>query len=173
LNRWVLKLSEYDFEIQHRPGSKHINEDVLSRHVAAVVQDDSLPEGSGQGDNGVEASSYLSKETIRKAQGSDEFCQKIIHSLNIEEDIPYFLDQDSVLYYGTPEVRFKGKAKIVVPAALIEQVIQQHHDPVFAGHQGVKRTQNCLKLHYFWPTLAKRRRKLRTEVCVICNYERG
>jgi hypothetical protein len=47
LNRWVLKPSEYDFEIQHRPGSKHINADVLSCHVAAVVKNDSLPEGSG------------------------------------------------------------------------------------------------------------------------------
>jgi hypothetical protein len=53
-----------------------------------------LPEGSGEGDNGVEASSYLSKETIGKAQGSDEFCQQIIHSLNTEEDMPYFLDQN-------------------------------------------------------------------------------
>jgi hypothetical protein len=27
--RWVLKLAEYDFEILHRPGKKHINADVL------------------------------------------------------------------------------------------------------------------------------------------------
>lgn len=38
LNRWVLKLSEYDFEIQQGPSSKHINADVLSRHVAAAVR---------------------------------------------------------------------------------------------------------------------------------------
>jgi hypothetical protein len=131
-----------------------------------------LPEGSGEGDSGVEASSYLSKETIRKSQGSDEFCQQIIHSLSMEESIPYFLDQDSVLYHGTPEVRFREKAKIVVPAALIEEVIQQHHDPVFAGHQAVKRTQNCLKLHYFWPALAKDVESY-VQKCVMFNYERG
>jgi len=34
-------------------------------------------------------------------------------------------------------------------------MIQQHHDPVYAGHQGVKRTQNFIKIHYFWPTLLK------------------
>jgi hypothetical protein len=135
------------------------------------VQNDCLPEGSEEGDRGVEASSYLSKETIREAQGSDVFCQQIIHSLNTEEDVPYFLDQDSVLYYGTPEERLRGKAKIVVPAALIEQVIQQHHDPVFAGHQGVKRTQNYLKLHYFWPTLGKDVESY-VQKCVMCNYER-
>ena len=38
LTRWDLKLTEYEFEIIHRPGKKHINADVLSRHVAAAVQ---------------------------------------------------------------------------------------------------------------------------------------
>jgi transposase InsO family protein len=51
--------------------------------------------------------------------------------------------------------RSQGKARIVVPKELIRQVIQQHHDPVFAGHQGVKRTQNSIRIHYFWPTLLK------------------
>jgi hypothetical protein len=36
LTRWVLKLSEYEFEIIHKPGKKHINADVLSRHIATV-----------------------------------------------------------------------------------------------------------------------------------------
>ena len=69
--------------------------------------------------------------------------------------MPYFLDEDFVLYYGTPGEKRLGKARIVVPKALIRQVIQQHHDPVFAGHQGVKRTQNSIRIHYFWPTLLK------------------
>jgi hypothetical protein len=90
----------------------------------------------------------------------------------MEEDGPYFLDQDSILYYGTPEARFRDKAKIVVPSALIEQVIQQHHDPVFAGHKGVKRTQNFLKLHYFWPTLAKDVESYVQE-CVSCATMKG
>jgi hypothetical protein len=38
LTRWVLKLAEYDFEILHRPGKKHVNADVLSRHVSATVR---------------------------------------------------------------------------------------------------------------------------------------
>jgi hypothetical protein len=36
LTRWVLKLSEYDFQIIHKPGKKHVNADVLSRHIAPV-----------------------------------------------------------------------------------------------------------------------------------------
>lgn len=74
-NRWALKLSEYDFEIQHRPGSKHINVDVLSRHVAAVVQNDQVPEGS-VGEKETEARVFLSKQVIGQAKWEDEFCKK-------------------------------------------------------------------------------------------------
>jgi hypothetical protein len=30
LTRWVLKLAEYEFEIEHKPGKKHVNADCLS-----------------------------------------------------------------------------------------------------------------------------------------------
>jgi hypothetical protein len=42
----------------------------------------------------------------------------------------------------------------VVPVSLREQVIQ-HHDPVFAGHQGDKRTLSSLRLHYYRPSMVK------------------
>jgi hypothetical protein len=40
---------------------------------------------------------------------------------------------------------------LVVPNKLIQPVIEMHHDKVFAGHQGVKRTRDLIKLNYFWP----------------------
>lgn len=67
LNRWGLKLSEYDFEIQHRPGSKNVNADVLSRRVAAAVQ----KEGSFEGDGETEAEVPLSKEIIAQTQDNN------------------------------------------------------------------------------------------------------
>lgn len=36
LTRWFLKLSEYEFDIIHKPGKKQINADVLSGHFATV-----------------------------------------------------------------------------------------------------------------------------------------
>jgi hypothetical protein len=45
LTRWVLKLTEYDFEILHRPSKKHVNADVLSQYIAAAVH--KLPEKHG------------------------------------------------------------------------------------------------------------------------------
>jgi hypothetical protein len=40
LIRWVLKFAEYEFEIEHKPGKKHVNADSLSRHIASMRPDD-------------------------------------------------------------------------------------------------------------------------------------
>jgi hypothetical protein len=40
---WVLKLSEYDFEIEHKAGKKHVNADCLS--VATEAGNRKLQDG--------------------------------------------------------------------------------------------------------------------------------
>jgi hypothetical protein len=39
LTRWVLKLAEYDFEIEHKAEKKRVNADCLSRHVATIAME--------------------------------------------------------------------------------------------------------------------------------------
>jgi hypothetical protein len=56
LMRWSLRLAEFDFVVEHRPGTQIRHADALSRHVQAVMTDDSL-----------------SKETVREEQKRDKF----------------------------------------------------------------------------------------------------
>ena len=42
LMRWSLKLSQLDFSVEHRAGSKIAHVDALSRHVGAVINQSSL-----------------------------------------------------------------------------------------------------------------------------------
>jgi hypothetical protein len=42
LMRWSLKLSELDFTVEHREGSRIAHVDALSRHVGAVLHQRSL-----------------------------------------------------------------------------------------------------------------------------------
>jgi RNase P subunit RPR2 len=142
LTRWVLKLAEYEFEVVHRPSKKHVNADVLSRHVAAAVN--KLPDLSQEVAADVKPMKRVSltKEIILHAQTKDEFCQQVYQALSEGKTLPYFRDQDLVLYRRTLDP--SEGAKVVVPASLREQIIQQHHDPVFAGHQGEKRTLSNL-----------------------------
>jgi hypothetical protein len=39
LTRWVLKLTEYEFEIEHKAGMTHVNADSLSRHIVSGLRD--------------------------------------------------------------------------------------------------------------------------------------
>jgi len=80
LMQWSLRLSEFDFTIEHRPGIKIKHLDALSRHMAAIMQD-GLP----------------SKEEILVEQRKDPYCNTRkpgTHSSKSE----YFLDDDGVLY---------------------------------------------------------------------------
>ena len=118
LTRWVLKLAEYDFEILHRPGKKHVNADVLSRHVAAAVRKHVTSPDTADADIKPQAEILLSKEVIEQAQAKDEFCQRISQALSEGKSLPYFLDHDFILYYGMPYTT--EKPKIVIPISLRE-----------------------------------------------------
>jgi hypothetical protein len=152
LTRWVLKLSEYDFEIVYRPGKKHLNADVLSRHIAATVRKSCESHGDKKADVKPQPETALTKDFITQSQVGDEYCQEIDQGLIEGKDLPFFWDNDSVLYYKLPNTA--EEPKIVVPIALREQVIRLHHDPVFAGHQGEKRTINNIRLKYYWPSMS-------------------
>jgi hypothetical protein len=90
LNMWVLKLSEYDFEIQHRPGNKHINADILSRHVAAAVRKHTNQDDGTDARDETEVDVSVSRKEIGKAQNKDEFCQQVRDKLLQGDRLPYF-----------------------------------------------------------------------------------
>jgi hypothetical protein len=60
LIRWSLKLSEFDFTVEHRPGKKIPHADALSRHVGAILK-----------------GHRLDKQMVRQEQAVDDYCQSI------------------------------------------------------------------------------------------------
>jgi transposase InsO family protein len=61
----------------------------------------------------------------------------------------YLISEDEILYEG-PDL---GHARLVVPEKLMGPILELNHDKVFAGHQGVKRICDLVKLRYFWPNM--------------------
>jgi len=59
LMRWSLKLSQLDFSVEHRAGSKIAHVDALSRHVGAIINQSSL-----------------NRENILREQQKEAFCIK-------------------------------------------------------------------------------------------------
>jgi hypothetical protein len=48
----------------------------------------------------------------------------------------------------------KGKQlKLVVPQALIQEVIAKNHNPIFVAHPASKRTFELISLKYWWPKM--------------------
>ena len=93
-----------------------------------------------------------------------------MQTLSEGKQSPYLSDQDTVLYYQS--ANSTEGPKIVVPASLREQVVQQHHDSVFAGHQGEKRTLSSLRLYYYWPSMSKDVEKF-IQKCTSCVIMKG
>jgi transposase InsO family protein len=128
LTRWAVKLSEYDFVVEHRPGTKMRHADALSRSV-----------------NQVERDLVLSREIIKDEQQKDEACREYRHCEN------FWNDEEGVLYYQTN----KGPPRIVTPSALILTVLKCYHELPFTAHQGVKRTIDFIDKKYWWETMRK------------------
>ena len=59
LMRWSLHLAEFQFDIEHMPGSKIRHVDALSRHVGLV-----------------EEPKFMSKELMIREQKEDSFCKE-------------------------------------------------------------------------------------------------
>ena len=109
LMRWSLKLSEMDFSVEHRAGSKIGHVDALSRHVGAIMHED-----------------ILDRNNILREQAKDTFCTKQKPG-NYSSRREFFLDGKVVMYRRQPHV----KHQLVVPESLVHRIINENHDPVF------------------------------------------
>ena len=131
LMRWSLCLSEFDFAIEHVPGSKIKHVDALSRHVGLV-----------------EGTQLMSKELMLREQKKDLFSKEQMQN-RLTTNGEYFLDMVVVLYR-----RVKGnQPKLVVPQSLIQDVITENHNPIFVAHPGSERTFELISLKYWWPKM--------------------
>jgi hypothetical protein len=121
-------LAEFDFTVEHRPGTQIRHVDALSRAVKAVTDDQTLSRGD-----------------IKAGQATDKFC------LSLEVGRPqgetkYFIDQDGIIFR-----RRKNGEHQIVPENLVRKVISLNHNRIFVGHPGHARTLNILCLRYYWP----------------------
>jgi hypothetical protein len=80
LMRWSLRLSELDFIVEHKAGTKIGHANALSRHMG-IVMDDGLP----------------NKDVILREQRKDSFCN-MQKPGNYSSQREYFLDDDCVMY---------------------------------------------------------------------------
>lgn len=124
LARWVLRMQQFDFDINHRPGSQNVVPDALSRDIASISIDS-------------DASRLMMN--VRKNPGN-------FPDFKIEDGFLYkhILDQGPIGDY-------RYGWRLYVSRDKISSVLSENHDKVFAGHFGFFKTLSKIREKYYWP----------------------
>lgn len=136
--RWAMFLQDFNYEIEHRSGTKMKHVDALSR-VACFVLTDSI------------------MHRLKEAQMSDDWT-KVVRKLVEQNGYEDFYLENQIL--------FKDSAQqlIVVPSQMETEIIQIAHRQ---GHFSVKKTQDVIEKAYYIPRLKKKVTKI-VNGCVEC-----
>ena len=107
-----LRLAEFNFTVEHRPGTQIRHADALSRTVQAVAHDFELP-----------------GDVVKTAQEGDKFC-KSLKPDSASSKSEYFKDGEALIFRR----RKNGEHQLVVPISFTQKVIKINHDSVPVAH---------------------------------------
>ncbi|GFW11131.1 transposon Tf2-9 polyprotein [Trichonephila clavipes] len=129
--RWALQLEEFDYEIEHRAGSRMKHVDALSRYPVMMVCNNTLT------------------SKLKKAQEEDDNIQTLKSLLEKQESEEFF-EQNGILYKY-----LRGRELIVTPKAMQAKLIKLIHEN---GHFSVGKTEEIVEqefLSQIYPTSLK------------------
>ncbi|GFW11414.1 transposon Tf2-6 polyprotein [Trichonephila clavipes] len=129
--RWALQLEEFDYEIEHRTGSRMKHVDALSRYPVMMVCNDTLT------------------SKLKNAQEEDDNIQTLKSLLEKQESEEFF-ERNGILYKY-----LNGRELIVTPKAMQAELIKLIHEN---GHFSVGKTEEIVKqefLSQIYPTSLK------------------
>ena len=111
----------------------------------------------------------LKPKQLQQLQKNDTYCRDVAKKLHKNTELQkIFIKEEGVLYrlWVEDERTFKC---ILVPQVLQDFMIILAHD--YSGHNGSRRTYNCLKRQYYWPSIRKQifRHCKRCKECVLQN----
>ncbi|UYV60444.1 hypothetical protein LAZ67_1001171, partial [Cordylochernes scorpioides] len=158
LARWALKIQEYDFDIIHKSGKKHLDADGLSRGP--------LPETDWDEDF---ERLFLNQITDEE----DKFIESVKKNLNGSRRsiAQNFKEEDGCLFKKNPNP--EGRAwLLVVPEKKKREIMKEYHNHMSNGHLGVARTMYRIKSKYFWPSMLKDVSEF-VKTCHLCQSRKG
>ncbi|UYV68438.1 hypothetical protein LAZ67_5004313, partial [Cordylochernes scorpioides] len=158
LARWALKIQEFDFDIIHKSGKKHLDADGLSRGP--------LPETDWDEDF---ERLFLNQITDEE----DKFIESVKKNLNGSRRsiAKNFKEEDGCLFKKNPNP--EGRAwLLVVPEYKKREIMKEYHNHMSNGHLGVARTMYRIKSKYLWPSMLKDVSEF-VKTCHLCQSRKG
>ncbi|KAL5502694.1 hypothetical protein EMCRGX_G009508 [Ephydatia muelleri] len=186
--RWLETLSEYDFEVLHRPGKKHTNADSLSRMPCSQCR---LPPEEDNEDQGcvlAVTDSWMpswTHEELAAYQRQDPALKQVIkwletktlpkvfpknassHVKALWSQCHHLVMQNKILYRQWEDVQGRGLNKtlqLVLPSSLVPAVLEGLHSSLVGGHMGAKKTLDKVRCRFYWVG----QRKDITQWCISC-----
>ena len=111
----------------------------------------------------------LKPKQLQQLQKNDTYCRDVAKKLHKDKELQkIFIKEKGVLYRLWTEDGRTFKC-ILVPEVLQDSMIILAHD--YSGHNGSRRTYNCLKRQYYWPGIRKQifRHCKKCKECVLQN----
>ena len=111
----------------------------------------------------------LKPNQLQQLQKNDTYCRGVAKKLHKDTELQkIFIKEEGVLYRLWIEDGRTFKC-ILVPQVLQDFMIILAHD--YSGHNGSRRTYNCLKRQYYWPGIHKQifRHCKKCKECVLQN----
>ncbi|GFY27799.1 transposon Tf2-6 polyprotein [Trichonephila clavipes] len=146
--RWALQLEEFDYEIEHRVGSRMKHVDALSRYPVMMVCNDTLT------------------SKLKKTQEEDDNIQTLKSLLEKQESEEFF-ERNGILYKY-----LNGRELILTPKAMQAELIKLIHEN---GHLSVGKTEEIVKQEFSIPNLSNVVKKVifNCVPCILANKKTG
>lgn len=140
LARWVVEIQEYDYVLQHVPGTRMAPADTLSRDTvseARCPKCNELIKHISEGRRSLPEIQKIREEQEKEFGDLEEFSKSDAEN--------YIIDDDGLLCKTK-----KNETQIIIPRSLIDNVLQYAHGSKVCGHRGVHKTLSWIKKRFFW-----------------------
>jgi hypothetical protein len=148
IGRLFNKIQDIDYTLTYQPGSRNFTADLLSRpeveaktlelHIQSCINwklEQSLDTSTRRIREFLKGGNSVDVTTLSEIVDFKEW-EKVLNSLSVDNEILVFRDENC--------------DRIVVPAHIIQLVLEFHHDSQFAGHREFEKTLSSIKCRYFW-----------------------
>jgi hypothetical protein len=162
LARWRLRLFEFDFTIQYRPGIKNNLADGCSQvpskgsditacedAIPCFMQEEYMAYAVFENEE-IPQPIYI--EEFYSAQQEEETCQKLLQQV-FNQDSKFYSDKQEgkpLLYRTSTDPEHK---RLYVPDSLRKRVMHLAHYPTISGHPGAKKMFSTLCQQFYWPSM--------------------
>ncbi|KAL4012033.1 hypothetical protein IC575_029106 [Cucumis melo] len=153
IQKWLMKLMGFDFEIFNRAGPENKAADALSR----IPSEAQL--------NVIAVPSILDVTVVEKEVQEDDKLKDIFEQL--------LKDLDSVPRYSIKQGRLFYKGRLVLPktSSLLPTILHTFHDSVVGGHSGQLRTYKRIAAELYWEGM-KNDIKIYVDQCPVCQQNK-